>query len=135
MNRGDELKGIIVQTFEELMSEHQEVTKEMLESDGQIYYMNGNDGTDFDWEANDRLCEFYTFYKETAMGCIKLIIDKEDRISGYFYPDLGRGKAEPFSKGKLEEGDAEYLEGLLMANADELDLYDEPIGNLDFSNY
>lgn len=41
-----------------------EVTDDMLYGNGAIYYMNGNDGTAFDWEANDRCCEFYMFYRK-----------------------------------------------------------------------
>ena len=44
-------------------AEFPEITNELLDNDGKIYYMNGNDGTDFDWDWNDRLCEFVVFGK------------------------------------------------------------------------
>lgn len=48
-----------------------------------IYYMNGNDGTDFDWECNDRTCEFIVFYEEEPkLGHIKAYVTKEGKIKG-----------------------------------------------------
>ena len=44
-----------------------EVTDSMLIDNGAIYYMNGNDGTDFDFEMNDRTCEFMSFYKSSDL--------------------------------------------------------------------
>ena len=39
-----------------------EVTDSMLIDNGAIYYMNGNDGTDFDFSMNDRTCEFVNMH-------------------------------------------------------------------------
>ena len=44
-----------------------------LENDGEIYYMNGKDGTEFDWYVNDKLPPFMVFYNdETNLGAMKL---------------------------------------------------------------
>ena len=59
-----------------------EVTDDMLCGNGAIYYMNGNDGTEFDWEMNGRCCEFYLFYKETEMGFLKVFVNDDDTIDG-----------------------------------------------------
>ena len=57
----------IVGIVNEIRKEYPVIGNEL---DGKIYYMNGNDGTDFDWEANDRLCEFMVFH-ENEYGYIK----------------------------------------------------------------
>ena len=38
------------------------IDKDSLEDHGTIFYMNGNDSTLFDFEMNDRLCEFGVFH-------------------------------------------------------------------------
>lgn len=35
-----------------------------LEKDGAVYYMNGRDGTEFDWYVNDKLPPFMVFYND-----------------------------------------------------------------------
>lgn len=58
------------------------------ELDGKIYYMNGNDGTAFDWNCNDRVCEFMVFH-ENEMGYIKLMVYNDNLITVYVYADGG----------------------------------------------
>ena len=38
-----------------------DVSQESLEDGGKIFYMNGKDGTEFDWFVNGRLCPFMSF--------------------------------------------------------------------------
>ena len=46
------------------------VRSELLDN-GAVFYMNGNDGTDFDWQVNNHLCEFFTYYdNESKRGLI-----------------------------------------------------------------
>jgi hypothetical protein len=65
------------------------VEREALEENGKIYYMNGNDGTDFDWFVNDRLCEFMCFYDESKKGAIKVNLLKSGIIEVFLYKDMG----------------------------------------------
>ena len=58
------------------------------ELDGKIYYMNGNDGTAFDWNCNERVCEFMVFH-ENEMGYIKLMVYKDNTMRAYIYADGG----------------------------------------------
>ncbi len=39
-----------------------EITDSMLIENGTIFYMNGNDGTNFDFDMNDRTCEFVNMH-------------------------------------------------------------------------
>lgn len=62
-----------------------------LENDGEIYYMNGKDGTEFDWYVNDKLPPFMVFYNDTAnLGAIKLILYRNSGIVIYIYDEKGK---------------------------------------------
>ena len=67
----------IVNIIDEIREEYPIIGNEL---DGKIYYMNGNDGTDFDWKCNERICEFMVFH-ENEMGYIKLC--RETSFTGY----------------------------------------------------
>lgn len=90
MNKSIELFDKIRDYFMEARKLMPEITDDMLcdEGDGEkIYYMNGNDGTSFDWFCNNRLCEFLMFYKSTEMGFIKVFVNSDDTITGYMYKE------------------------------------------------
>ena len=51
-----------------------------------IYYMNGNDGTDFDWDCNDRTCEFMVFYDSIdQLGYCQVYATKDGELVGYVF--------------------------------------------------
>ena len=80
--------------LEFMRKEYPEITDDMLyteDSDENIFYMNGNDETPFDFAVNNRLCEFMLFYKSTSLGFIKIFISTDDYIQGYLYPEEGQG--------------------------------------------
>lgn len=61
-----------------------------LENDGAIYYMNGKDGTEFDWFVNDKLPPFMVFYNDKAnLGAIKLLLYSDGGIAVYIYDEKG----------------------------------------------
>lgn len=55
---GYEFKREIERIFKVARNMYPNVTDDMLDTNGAIYYMNGNDSTPFDWNCNNRLCEF-----------------------------------------------------------------------------
>ena len=75
----------IVNIVNEIREEYPIIGNEL---DGKIYYMNGNDGTDFDWNCNERVCEFMVFH-ENEMGYIKLMVYNDNLITIYVYADGG----------------------------------------------
>lgn len=75
----------IVNIINEVREEYPIIGNEL---DGKIYYMNGNDGTDFDWNCNERVCEFMVFH-ENEMGYIKLMVYNDNLITIYVYADGG----------------------------------------------
>lgn len=137
--RSNELIQKVKDYFAEARKLMPEVTNDMLcdEGDGEkIYYMNGNDGTDFDWSANDRLCEFFMFYKSTEMGFIKVYVNSNDTMDGYVYKEEYKYGDEPIrlDRKKLGKEDALYFAALMYQIADRKDLYDKPISQLDFNH-
>ena len=50
--------------LEALKANLPDVSKSELENDGAIFYMNGKNGTAFDWFVNDRLPNFFIFYND-----------------------------------------------------------------------
>lgn len=62
-----------------------------LENDGAIYYMNGKDGTEFDWYVNDKLPPFMVFYNDEAnLGAMKLLLYNDGAVALYIYDEKGK---------------------------------------------
>lgn len=55
-----------------------------LVTDESVFYMNGNDSTSFDWEYNDRMCEFGIF-RSDEFYYLKATVNKRGEIKTYMY--------------------------------------------------
>ena len=130
--RGNRIKEQILRYIDNVREKYPQVTDEMLCGEGVVYYMNGNDGTEFDWNWNDRCCEFFQFYKETELGFIKVYVNSDDTLSGYVWLDNGYGEAIHLPEERLKNGDALYLASLLYQEADGKGIWDEDIYLIDF---
>lgn len=98
-----------------------EVTDDALMDGGAIYYMNGNDGTEFDFFANGRTCEFEQFYKSTELGCIKAYLTDTGVLSGYLWKDEGKARGVELDEKQLTDPEtaeafAWYLENEFDGN-------------------
>ena len=111
----------IVNIVNEIREEYPIIGNEL---DGKIYYMNGNDGTDFDWLANNRVCEFMVFH-ENEMGYIKVMVFDDNEVYVYVYADGGMHPSAEiktwYDKNPLE------LANFLYRTFDKNDLWDVPI--------
>ena len=101
-----------------------DVKDEDLCENGAFYYMNGNDGTDFDWEWNDRVCEIMQFYKSTEYGLLKVYPHKDGYIYGYIYGDEGRGKAIEIEPEYIGIEDADLIKDYLQNEFDYHNIWD-----------
>lgn len=131
MTRGQQIIEKIKTVFADIREKYPLVTDEDLHNSGAIFYMNGNDGTDFDWDVNDRCCELYMYHKN-EIGFIKLYVNKGDTYTAYVYPN-GEMSATETIRGDLKEGDSLYLAALLYRKADREYIYDAIIDEIDFS--
>lgn len=62
-----------------------------LENNGEIYYMNGKNGTEFEWFVNDKLPPFMVFYNDEAnLGAVKLLLYNDGGIALYLYGEQGK---------------------------------------------
>lgn len=101
--------------------------RENFEND--LIYANGNDGTEFDWENNNRLCEFVYWHKNgsCAMRCL---VERSGDVEVYLYPE---GEIEPthseVHKGALLGYEVEDLYFYLMKEVELLvnPIYDAPV--------
>ena len=131
MTRGQMIIEKIKSVFAEIRKKYPLITDEDLYNNGVIFYMNGNDGTDFDWNANERTSEFY-MYHENEIGFIKLYVNKSDTYTAYVYPN-GEMSAMETIRGDLDEGDSLYLAAILYRQADREYIYDANIDDIDFT--
>ena len=131
MTRGQYIIEEIKNIFADIRQRYPQIKDKDLDKNGAIYYMNGNDGTDFDWNVNERCCEFY-MYHENEIGFIKLCVNVGDTYTAYVYPN-GEMKAVEIINGDLDEGDSLYLATILLRKADMNFIWDEDITEIDFS--
>lgn len=83
----DQIKKIIKENISEYLPG---VKLNELEENGAVYYMNGKNGTEFDWFVNEHLPNFMVFYNdENNLGVAKLSIYDDGGILLYIYGDKG----------------------------------------------
>lgn len=96
----------------------------MLLENGVVYYMNGNDGTCFDFEMNDRTCEFMSFYKSSNYGFFKIFVTRDGLIDGYAYLEEGHGESIRLEPEHVGEKEAKEFARALQLYADNLKKWD-----------
>lgn len=94
------------------------VTNGELENDGEVYYMNGKNGTEFDWYVNGNLSPFMVFYNDKAnLGAAKLSLYNDGRVVLYLYGDHGNQLVKQVET-QIDAGKADLLElAVIMRNA------------------
>lgn len=68
------------------------IDRSHLDGNGAIYYCNGNDGTDFDYDQNDRTCEFCVYYNNGDVA-IKCFVTQSNIEAYIFHEDKQYNKA------------------------------------------
>lgn len=108
------------------------VTESDLENDGAIYYMNGRDGTEFDWYVNDKLPPFMVFYNDEAnLGAIKLLLYNDGGIAVYIFDEKGKNLIQEIHT-HLTVNDADLLElaVILRNEADDKNIWGADIESI-----
>lgn len=128
---GYEFKREIERIFKVARDMYPNVTDEMLYANGAIHYMNRNDGTRFDWNWNNRLCEFLIFHKN-EMGFIKAFVKSDNTIKVRIYgTDDAMYPTYRFTE-EMENLKASDFANIMNYIADDLGLCDEPINELNW---
>ena len=99
-----------------------------LEENGKIYYMNGRDGTKFDWFVNDHLCPFMCFYDDKEnLGAVKAMLHKDGTLECYYYENHEQKPTKEITR-HINVSEDELVELLTqLYNAECTDLYDAAI--------
>ncbi len=124
-----EIKKLITESQQKYLPD---IKNSDLEENGTIYYMNGQNGTEFDWYVNDRISDFMTFYNDKQnLGAIKLAIYKDGSVYIYIYGDKGK-KLIKTAKANIQATEKELLNLalILKAEADNKSLFDVSIDKL-----
>ena len=74
------LTDIQIKILNAMKENMREVSSDTLEEGGKVYYMNGKNGTEYDWFVNDHLPTFMVFYNdEKNLGAAKATGKKVER--------------------------------------------------------
>ena len=111
-----------------------EIKETELEENGTVYYMNGKNGTEFDWYVNDRLSDFMVFYDdEDKLGAIKASVYRDGGMLIYVYDDQGKDVRQEIKDMYLDVTEEEMLKLAVMLRdaADDKRIWDASIQGLD----
>ena len=130
MSIGMSFKEEIEKIFMEAREKYPHITDEMLDCNGAIHYMNGKNGTEWDWKVNNHLPYFIIFHKD-EMGFIRVEVGKNDIVYVYIYEDGGVRPTYTYET-TLESGSAKHLYRVMSLIADDEVLWNKPIDQLDW---
>ncbi len=105
------------------------VTDKELEKGGALFYMNGQNGTEFDWYVNDRLPSFMVFYNDKDnLGAVKLHLNRSGTADVFLYSEQGKQFLKQVTV-PVEAAEQELMElaVLLRREADGKRLWDADI--------
>ena len=121
----------VINFITEVRNQFPDVKDTDLEDNGEIFYMNGNDGTDFDWEVNDRLCEFGIGVADGSVYAFKCLVNRDGSAEVYCYP---HGESSPVKTVKnlnlLSDDEARDLYKIMLRVADDKELWDKKLKEL-----
>ena len=80
----------IISIFHDLIVNKFNINRKQLLENGDIYYMNGKNGTKFDWDINEHISSFIVSYKNGSCA-IELMCFKDGNINVFAYK-MGENK-------------------------------------------
>ena len=104
-----------------------------LDCNGEITYANGNDGTDFDWVCNNKLCEFGWGVENGSVWAFKCDVCSDGEAIIYCYPHGEPRPVETLKKDVLSAAEAEKLYRLMMRSCDAKGVYDTTLDRIIWS--
>lgn len=125
----EEIKKIISKNISEYLPE---VKLNELEENGAVYYMNGKNGTEFDWFVNEHLPNFMVFYNdEKNLGAVKLSIYDDGGILLYIYGEKGNKVVKEVQTSiDVTKEEMLHLAVILKNTADDNKIWDANIDNI-----
>lgn len=125
-----EIKAIINKSISEYLPD---VQSSELEENGNIYYMNGKNGTEFDWYVNEHISDFMVFYNdEKNLGAVKLTLYTDGKIAVYVYGDKGNTLIRQIHTSvNITAQELLNLAVILKKKADDKNIFDKGIDKID----
>ncbi len=110
-----------------------DVGPDELESDGAVFYMNGKNGTEFEWYVNEHFPPFMIFYNDKEnLGAVKALLYTDGGMSIFVYGDSGHSDPVEVHKTlKITKQELLLLAVILWDNADAKSVFDEDIRKID----
>ena len=112
------------------------VSRSNLENNGAVFYMNGNNGTEFDWYVNEKLSSFMIFYNDKEnLGAVKATIYDRGEVVVYTYGSQGKELVNE-TQTSIDATEKEMLElaVLLRTKADDKLIWDKNIEDINTDN-
>ena len=125
-----ELKKIMTDSIKEHLPE---VSFDQLEDNGAVFYMNGNNGTEFDWYVNEKVSDFMMFYNdEDNMGAVKLTLYDAGDLRLFVYGEQGKALVKEINTYlDVEKEEVLDLAVTLRYEADEKGIWDSNIESIE----
>lgn len=110
-----------------------DVTSRDLEEGGKVFYMNGKNGTEYDWFVNDHLPPFMVFYNgEKNLGAVKATVYVDGGILIYLYDEKGEHLAKEVQTHlDVDESELLKLAVCLRCNGDDKKIWDAAIEKIE----
>ena len=128
----EQIKRVINDNIKEYMPE---VKSKDLEENGTIYYMNGKNGTEWDYYVNEHLSPFMAFYNnKNNLGAAKLNIYFDGNFTLYLYNKKGKNLLKTIDS-KIDVNESELLKfaTILKTQMDAKENWDANIDKIDTS--
>lgn len=126
------LSDIVSVIKDELAKNLPDVKQSDLENDGAVFYMNGKNGTEFDWFVNEHLPSFMVFYdNKEKLGAVKADVYDSGDVMLYLYDDGGRHLVKEIPVAlDINDEDLLALAVILRNNADEKMIWDADVASI-----
>lgn len=110
-----------------------EISSDALEEGGKVYYMNGKNGTEYDWFVNDHLPTFMVFYNdEKNLGAAKATVYTDGGMVIYLYDEKGEHLAKEVQTFlEIDKSDLLKLAVCLRCNADDKKIWDAALDSIE----
>ena len=125
----NEIKTIIKENLNKYLPD---VKNSDLEENGMVYYMNGKNGTEFEWYINEKLPSFMVFYNDKQnLGAVKFSIYTNGEVTLYIYGDKGKKIVKEVNTFiETEENELFRLAVILKNEADDNRFWDASIDKI-----
>ena len=126
----DDIQSLIQKAIKENLPD---ISCDDLEEGGKVYYMNGKNGTEFDWFVNEHLPSFMVFYNDSDnLGAAQAYVYVDGGMVIYLYGDHGKKMVkEEKTFLDVKESDLLALAVALKCNADDKRIWDAAIDRIE----